>query len=276
MISDRALSEMAERICAVPGVVGVVLGGSRANGTHTSESDVDLGLYYRPPLDVDALGRLAVDIAGEGSTVSPVGGWGPWVDGGGWLTIDGTPVDWIYRDLDRVRECWQRARKGQLDFHFQVGHPFGVPVFAYPGELALAVILADPTGELAILQDETKRYPKALQEALIERLWEADFALQGARKALSRSDTTYVAGCLFRVVLLCAHALHAHAGRWLVNEKGAVRSAWRLPQAPADFEPEAATLMGHIGTDATELEKSIGRATALVAEVATACELRPS
>ena len=276
MISDRALSEMAERICAVPGVVAVVLGGSRAAGTQTPESDVDLGLYYRESLDVDDLGRLAVEIAGEGAAVSPVGGWGPWVDGGGWLTIDGTPVDWIYRDLDRVRECWQRAGEGQFDFHFQVGHPFGVPDFAYPGELALAVILADPTGELAALQDETQRYPTALQKALIGRLWEADFALRGARKALSRSDTTYVAGCLFRVVLLCAHALHAHAGRWLTNEKGAVRSAGRLPQAPADFEFKAAALMGHLGAGATELERSIGQASNLVAEVATACQVRPS
>jgi hypothetical protein len=34
---------------------------------------VDLGLYYRPPLDVVA----------------------PWVDGGGWIDIEGTAVDWI-------------------------------------------------------------------------------------------------------------------------------------------------------------------------------------
>ncbi len=43
--------------------------------------------------------------------------------------------------------------------------------------------------------------------------------------AVSRADTTYVAGCLFRALELCAHAVHAHAGRWLVNEKGVVASA---------------------------------------------------
>ncbi len=32
----------------VPGVEAVVLGGSRARGTHTLESDVDLGLYCGP------------------------------------------------------------------------------------------------------------------------------------------------------------------------------------------------------------------------------------
>lgn len=270
MISDRTLSGMAERICAVPGVVGVVLGGSRAAGTHTPESDVDLGLYYRRPLDIDALGELARDIADERVTVSPVGGWGPWVDGGGWLTIDGTPVDWIYRELDRVRDCWREAQAGRFDFHFQVGHPFGVPDFAYPGELALSVILADPRGELGPLKTATERYPEALAVALVERIWEAEFILGGARKALSRNDATYLAGCLFRVVLLCCHALHGHAGRWLVNEKGAVRSTAKLPNAPVGFESRAQGLLGNLGVTEPELSTAIDRATALVADVAAA------
>ena len=56
-------------------------------------------------------------------------------------------------------------------------------------------------------------YPVALGHALVAGLWEAGFALDIARKAASRADTTYVAGCLFRAVLLCAHALHGRAGR---------------------------------------------------------------
>jgi hypothetical protein len=272
VISDRTLSALAERLTEVPGVIGVVLGGSRAAGTHTSESDVDIGLYYRRSLDVDALGRLAREVAGKGATVSAIGGWGPWVDGGGWLTVDETPVDWIYRDVDRVRTCWQRAQEGRFEFHFQVGHPFGVPDFAYPGELALAVTLADPTGELTPLQAETRRYPEALAHALVDRLWEADFVIMGARKALPRSDTAYAAGCLFRAVLLCAHALHAHAGRWLVNEKGAVRAAGNLPNAPADFESRAHGLMANLGVAASDLNKAIDRAAALTADVRAACQ----
>ncbi len=52
--NNRPLRGMAERLTQVGGVVGVVLGGSRARGEHVPESDVDLGLYYRPPLDVAA------------------------------------------------------------------------------------------------------------------------------------------------------------------------------------------------------------------------------
>jgi predicted nucleotidyltransferase len=77
-------------------MVGVLLGGSRARGEHTPDSDVDLGLYlyYRHPLDVVALGDLARDVAGAGARVTRPGEWGPWVDDGGCLRSAGTAMDW--------------------------------------------------------------------------------------------------------------------------------------------------------------------------------------
>lgn len=93
VVSERQLRGLADRLTGVAGVVGVLLGGSRARGEHTPDSDVDLGLYYRPPLDVAALGDLAGQVAGAQARVTRPGEWGPWVDGGGWLTITGTAVD---------------------------------------------------------------------------------------------------------------------------------------------------------------------------------------
>lgn len=235
MLDERRLHHLAADLARVPGVVGVVLGGSRARGDHVPESDVDLCLYYRSPLNVPALQTLAERVSGPDARLTEPGGWGPWVDGGGWLHFDGTPVDWLYRDADRVLAGWAAACAGRYAFHAQVGHPLGVPDFAYPGELALGVLLADPTGELAELQQQFRRYPPAVREALMAGLWEAKFALENARKALTRADTVYVAGCLFRAVLLCAHALHGQAGGWLVNEKGAAASAGRLDEAPDRF-----------------------------------------
>jgi predicted nucleotidyltransferase len=63
-LTDSALADLAHRLLTVPGVVGVVLGGSRARGTHTEDSDTDLGLYYRAPLDTGRLGELAREVAG--------------------------------------------------------------------------------------------------------------------------------------------------------------------------------------------------------------------
>lgn len=196
---------------------------------------------------------------GRGSTAAPG------------FRLDGTAVDWIYRDIDRVQSSWQDARAGRLEFHFQVGHPFGVPGFAYAAELALGVVMADPSGELAALRRDVTTYPPALRTALVDRLWEAGFSLDNAHKAVSRADTAYVAGCLFRTMELCAHALHAHAGRWLVNEKGAVTSAGRLAAAPEDFTHRAQGVLAHLGDDPAQLRAAITAASTLLNDVHHTC-----
>ena len=271
MIEERDLRAMAERLVAVGGVVGVTLGGSRARGDHHADSDVDVGLYYRGRLDVAALGDLAREVAGPSAQVTSPGAWGPWVDGGGWLNVGGMAVDWIYRDLDRVHVSWADARAGVVDFRFQVGHPLGVPTVAYAGEVALARVLADPSGELGALHAAASSYPSALGTAVVAGLDEADFLLAGAAKVVKRADAGYVAGLLFRVVGLCAHALHARAGRWLVNEKGAIAAAGALPGAPEGFASRAHHLLGQVGTTPRELAASLDAATALVDQVRATC-----
>jgi Nucleotidyltransferase domain len=87
VVTDERLRELVNRLISVPGVVAVALGGSRARGTHTERSDIDLGMYYRGELDTDGLGRLARDVAGPDATVTRPE-WGPRVDGGGWLQIE--------------------------------------------------------------------------------------------------------------------------------------------------------------------------------------------
>jgi hypothetical protein len=198
------------------------------------------------------------------------------VDGGAWLRIDGTPVDWIYRDLDRVRAAWQEARAGRFAFHAQVGHPLGVPDFAYAGELALGVVLTDPSGELSALRADLAAYPAALAGRLVRTvLEEARFCVDIARKGVPRGDTSYVAGCLFRAVELCAHALHGHSRRWLINEKGAVDAAGRLPAAPPGFARRAHGVLARLGDRPEELLGAVAAASELVGDVAAACRPEP-
>ncbi|RMI45555.1 nucleotidyltransferase domain-containing protein [Streptomyces triticirhizae] len=261
------LVALAARLAAVDGVVGVCLGGSRARGTHSPGSDWDLGLYYRPPLDTAALRALAAEATGEEVEVTEPGGWGPWVDGGAWLTVNGAAVDWIYRDLDRVRRVLAECRAGRFEVGHQAGHPLGVYSHAYVGELAVGRVLADPTGELTALR-RGLAYPEPLRAALIENArWEAPFILGGARKGTARGDAAYVAGCLFRAVGLWTHALHAHARTWLLNEKGAVAATGQLPCAPADFAARAHALLGAAGTGVAALAATLDAADRLAAEV---------
>ena len=93
------MEHLAARLAAIPGVVAVTLGGSRATNTAVEGSDWDFGLYYRgrlDPADIVALGW-------PGRVFAP-GEWGRIVNGGAWLTIDGTKVDLIYRDLAAAGE----------------------------------------------------------------------------------------------------------------------------------------------------------------------------
>jgi predicted nucleotidyltransferase len=93
---------VVDRLQSVRGVAAIALGGSRARGTHTQKSDVDLGIYYQPenPIDLMALNRLASELDDDRgpNLVTPIGGWGKWINGGGWLRIEGVPVDFLYRD----------------------------------------------------------------------------------------------------------------------------------------------------------------------------------
>jgi hypothetical protein len=270
VVGEQWLGDLARQLSRVDGVVGVTLGGSRARGDHAASSDYDIGLYYRPPLDTATLASLARRVAGPDAEVTEPGHWGPWVDGGAWLRVDGTSVDWIYRAANRVFGAWEDAQQGRFSFNAQTGHPFGVPDYAYVGEVALGVILDDPSGQLGVLKPQASTYPQALADALVERLREAEFLIGGLRKAAQRADSVWVAGCLFRVVMLCVHALHGRAGRWLINEKGAVHSAGRLAVSPVNFAQRAQAILGQLGTTPSELASAIDAAAELVTHSRTA------
>ncbi|MFI9359559.1 nucleotidyltransferase domain-containing protein [Kitasatospora sp. NPDC053057] len=260
---DEHIEAMAARLAHVPGVVGVMLGGSRARGEHRPESDWDLGVYYRGEPDLTALRALAgpdVEVAGPG-------GWGPWVNGGAWLRVDGAAVDWILRDLDRVERVWADCRAGRYEVGVQAGHPLGFWSPCYAGEVALGRVLADPARELAALQVQTARYPEPLRAALMGAAWEAEFLVGGAAKGAARGDTLYVALCLSRAVGVLVQALYARDRRWCLNEKGALAAADQLTGVPADFGVRVRQLLGAAGETPEALAATVDRARQLVGEV---------
>lgn len=258
MIRADVLEEMARELAAVDGVLAVALGGSRARGTHRPDSDVDLGLYYdRQSIDLSALESLACRWAGHPVEVFAPGSWGPWVDGGAWLTVNDTDVDWILRDYERVREQCERAHRGEYGFHTQPGHPFGFLDVAYAGEAATALPLMDPTGVLAGIRGLVTSYPEALRSAMLDNLWQVDFLLDGAGKGAKRGDAVYVALCASHATLLLAHAWHAAAREWVTNEKGLVINVANLDIDSRGFTDIATRALAHVGRRPTELASTI-------------------
>ncbi|TXS07467.1 nucleotidyltransferase domain-containing protein [Streptomyces sp. col6] len=248
------IAEMAARLTEVPGVRAVLLGGSRARGTHRPDSDWDLGVYYRGTPDTAALSALAAAFQGSPVEVTGPGGWGPWVNAGGWLKVDGVQVDWILRDLDRVEEVWAGCREGRYAVGVQPGHPLGFWSPAYPGEVALGRVLSDSGGELTALKEETSVYPEPLRRALAEAAWEAEFSVAGARKSAPSGDRLHVSLCLSRAFGILAQSLHAHHRTWCLNEKGALAAAAALPDTPADFAARANQALH--GLDAAAVESA--------------------
>ncbi len=237
MDAEALISTLVRDLCQVPGVAAIVLGGSRARGTHSPRSDIDIALYYRSdqPPDLVHLGELAtaVDDAHRPGVLTALGGWGPWINGGGWLTVQQTSVDILYRDLDTVANTARECVAGRPRIVYQPGHPHGFITAIYLAEIALCRPLWDPEGIVADLKRLAVPYPAPLKEALIRQFsWEAAFALQTAAKAIGRLDVSYVAGCCFRGVSCLMQALFALNECYWMNEKGAVALADTFPLAP--------------------------------------------
>jgi hypothetical protein len=249
---DRLLARIVEAVAGVPGIRAVVLGGSRACGTATAHSDYDIGLYYDPqaPFDHGALSRVVarLDDAGPAAQVTTIGGWGPWIDGGGWLTISGTRVDLLYRNLDRVQAVIDDCHAGKIEVAYQPGHPHAFVSAIYMGEVACCRPQWDPEGVLVRLAARTTPYPPRLRAALLQRFqWEAGFALANARKSLDRGDVAYVAGCAFRAAACLCQVLFALNGRYMLNEKGAPAGVDSLALRPQEFGARVTAAFRDIG-----------------------------
>lgn len=86
--------------------------------------DWDLGVYYRSqrPLNPADVRRL-----GHHGQVSELGEWGPVVHGGGWLTVDDTHVDVLFRNLDTIDQWHDQTLRGHFEILDQAGYLAGAP-----------------------------------------------------------------------------------------------------------------------------------------------------
>ena len=255
---SNSLLPFIEDLKTVPGVRAIVLGGSRARGSEDASSDTDLGLYYDPesPLGTAILDQVAAryDDRREPGLVTAIGRWGPWINGGGWLRIDGSPVDLLYRDTSKVKSFIDRCIAGSIEVVYQPGHPFGFLSSIYEGEIAVCQTLWDPTGWVAGSKKRLLVYPEALRREIVRRFgFEAGFCLLIAEKPVRRSDVGYVAGCLFRAVFCLLVVLFAlNRERWL-NEKGALNLARRFRISPVRFCERAEAIWGSVVKDEDSL-----------------------
>ncbi|QOZ54478.1 DNA polymerase subunit beta [Bradyrhizobium sp. CCBAU 53338] len=261
MPHDPLLTRLSSVFAGVPGIAAIVLGGSRARGSAHPTSDYDIGLYFTAtaPLDTERLLAAAKAVADDpaAASVTPIGEWGPWIVGGAWLSVEGHKVDLLYRNADAVEAVMKACRAGQVTMDYQPGHPHGFCSAIWMGEIACCQPLHDPQALIARLKSTAQPYPRPLRDALIRRFqWEVLFGIENAELAIARDEQTHVAGCIYRSLACVAQVLFALNDRYLINEKGALPEAARLPLT-----------VPHLAERSKEVWRLIGDGT-----LAAACE----
>jgi predicted nucleotidyltransferase len=205
---DAFLEHVADALAEVPGVRGVALGGSRAQGVSRPDSDWDVAVYYRGTFDPDDLRAL-----GWPGVLSARGGWGRIFDGGGALHVDGRTVDVHYRDLDMLEAVHDDALVGRFTIDRLLFHQAGLP----------STILLAELGVNRVLRGDVPRweYPPALRASGPGIWWEhAALTLHYAGEGHARRGrVAQCAGLLAEAACQAAHAILAHRGEWTTNEK---------------------------------------------------------
>ncbi|MCY1104201.1 nucleotidyltransferase domain-containing protein [Shouchella clausii] len=273
MDPNELVAKVGEQLKAVPGIVGIVLGGSRARGTHSADSDIDIGIYYDlsqgfTTEQLDRSVRVLQDCNKEERVVTAIGEWGEWVNAGAWLVINGYHVDLILRDITRVEQAIADCRNGAVSMHYQTGHPHGYVNAMYMGELAISRIQTDPFGKLAQLKALTDPYPTKLKQALIQFFtFEASFSLMFMEANVDKNDLSYLMGHGYRAIACLNQVLFAKNERFCINEKKAVMMISSFPRKPQHYKQRIDEAITLLSRDVSCCQQAIAQLKALLEEV---------
>ena len=271
------LDKVTTALSGASGVVSVVLGGSRARGTNRPDADIDIGIYYdlTQGFSTEKIGEIAskLDDTRRKDIITPLGAWGEWINGGGWLMMDGWHVDFIFRDIHRVEQVIQDCLAGKISAHYHTGHPHAYINGMYLGEVAICKILTDQNGRLKALKERTTPYSPKMKKSLVNYfMFEAGFSLLFAEDNADKDDLYYVAGHLFRVVSCLNQVLFALNEEYCLNEKKAVKMITNFPQAPLDYKKRVDEIFSLLSVNPSNTIKACGKLKQLIEEVKAIAE----
>lgn len=271
MAVENILKKVTNELKAIPGIVGVVLGGSRARGTNHPTSDFDIGIYYDAAagFDVNHVRQVATKLDDENrDIITGLGEWGEWINGGGWLVIEGYHVDFIFRDIKRVSQVIDDCLAGKVTSHYHTGHPHAFLNMIYMGEVAICKILFEQKKRLTSLKAKTTPYPEKLKQALIHYfLFEADFSLMFAKDNIDKDDLAYVTGHCYRTISCLNQVLFAINEEYCINEKKAVRMIDGFMIKPQSYKERIDQMITLLSSNVEQTNQGIGILEELIAEI---------
>jgi Polymerase beta, Nucleotidyltransferase len=253
------------------GVRAIVLGGSYAAGAQRADSDIDIGLYYDEDLDIAHIRSIAATLNDTPDfTVTELGGWGPWVNGGAWLAIQGQRVDFLYRNIDFVSSTLTECNQGIVRSDYWQQPAYGFHNFMYCTETAICRPLYDPDAVIERLKAQVVNYPPRLKQAISKTfLWSARFTLNNTYKPAARGEVYLVTGCLARAIHALVLVLYALNETWYLSEKRLAADLATFSIQPENFLARMYALLGATGTTSAQLLESLAKTEALYSEVST-------
>jgi predicted nucleotidyltransferase len=257
------LKYLVVALSQIPGIVAVVLGGSYARGTQRETSDLDLGLYYMEaaPFSLAEIKRLATDIsAREAPVVTHFYEWGPWVNGGAWIQTEAGKVDFIYRNLDQVRQIIAEAQQGIIHHDYDQQPAYGFYSVIYLAETDVCSPLHDPHAQIANLKDQVAIYPAKLkQRMIIDWLWQAEFSLIHAVNFAAAGDVYNTVGCLTRIAASLTQALFALNETYFISDKKVIEAIGRFSILPPSFVEQVTDILAQPGQTTAALSHTVAR-----------------
>lgn len=245
----------------LPGIVGWTLGGSTSTGLADASSDLDLHVYWQPPLASAAQRRAALDrIAGADGLHIAIHSWGLEDH----LRIGGQLIELVYVNLNDLHDLIDRAYNTGLTDEGYTTASFH--------NIANGVLLHDPTAKLASLQqrlrtfpDPTRRHVLRYHPALLR------YYLTLLEQAQARDDQLFVQHqrsaaqtVFFNMLFTLNRVYHPGAKRLLIHlDRCPIRpprtaERWLHITRRTTDDPALPPLIGSLITDLIELIEQDG------------------
>ena len=273
---EPIIQKILTSLITVKGIEAVVLGGSRARGNDSEKSDIDIGIYYSDgsQLDLESLNRVAMELddTHRSNLITKLGEWGVWINGGGWLCIDGLATDFLFRDLGKVSAVIDDCLNEKVTIDYQPGHPHGFANTIYLAETYYCKILWSTNNFLAGLKAKITPYPLPIKKGIINKfLWEADFSNGIAYKGLLKNDIVYTAGCIYRSISCLIQVIYALNETYIMNEKGSLVELNTFRIIPKNFKEKIESIFCSLTADTENMKKLIDDLSSIFKEVENLC-----
>jgi predicted nucleotidyltransferase len=273
---ELIIEKVITSLKTIKGIEAIVLGGSRAKGNYSAKSDIDIGIYYSndSELDLMELKRVATELDDTHRTnlITRIGEWGPWINGGGWLCIDGVATDFLFRNINKVATVIDDCLNKKITIDYQPGHPHGFVNTIYIAETYYCKILWDTNNLLVNLKDKITPYPLPIKTGIVDKfLWEAGFSNSIAYKGLLKNDIVYTTGCIYRVISCLMQVIYALNETYIMNEKGSLANIDTFKIIPEAFKEKVENIFLSLTSDTKNMKNILDELSGVIKEVERLC-----